>query len=139
MKDYSLMVLKPDAIERNLEKPIIELIRKNNLQATRRKEMLLSEAQIAVLYLESQMQSYYPRILDYLTRGKVVCYVVLGENALDRLNLLVGKTDPKLANEGTLRNIFGLNILENTLHSSNENRVDDEIVSIYGSHLSDIK
>lgn len=130
-EEVSLCVLKPDACERGLENQIVEDIQKAGFETMCFVKKVLTEEEIGVLYLESKDQVYYKDIVKYFTRGPVVFFLVKKENAIDDLNKLVGSTNPLKADEGTLRKKYGQNILENTIHSSNENRLLDEIKKLY--------
>lgn len=130
--NYSLLILKPDAVQRNIERNVVELLMREFEQLINRKITIATSKQVDTLYLESLHQPYYPLLLDYMTSGPLISYIVIGADAVNRLNQVVGATDPSKANSNCLRKIFGQSILKNSIHSSNENRLSDEIEAIYG-------
>lgn len=136
MKNYTLWMLKPDAIERGLEEAIYNDIRLAWLEIIETKRIQLSPEDVDILYQESKGQPYYPLIVEYITRNLVEVFVIKGENALNRLNELVWSTDPGQAEPDSLRRRYGTSILENTIHSSTENRIDYEITHIFQATAS---
>lgn len=130
MKNYSLWMLKPDALERWLRDQIYHDIESSGLKVIYKKSLHLSDQDVGVLYEESKEQEYYDNIVQYITRDLVEIFIVQGEDALNRLNDLVWSTDPQKSGEDTLRKKYGKNILENSIHSSNDNRVDIEIAHL---------
>jgi len=131
IKNYSLLLIKPDAVIRNLESDIVKILESNNFAVLERKEFLITEDDIVILYHESKAEKHFNLLVDYLNGEKVVALKLNKENCVDSLNSLVGVTDPRKANSGTIRNIFGIDILRNSVHSSNDNRVDLEIDLIF--------
>lgn len=137
MKEYSLCILKPDSIERNLERFIFNKIESSGLTLHNRVEKIFTLDEVQIIYFESIKQPYYQKIVDYMTSGLSAYYLVRGNDAIKRLNDLVGDTNPLKAVEGSIRQLIGQSILVNSIHSSNENRVDDEIVALY--RVSDLE
>ncbi len=134
-KKYSLCILKPDAIDRDLESLIISDIKENGMDLFNRKIIKFTGDHIKQIYLESINKPHYNKIYDYFNNKNVIVYIIKGENCVDRLNALVGATDPTVADNKTLRKKYGIDILKNTIHSSNDNRVDHEIAFIYGEKI----
>lgn len=131
MKEYTLCVLKPDSVARGLECVVVRRVEDTGLSVRGRMERLLTLEDVGVMYLESMDQPYYPQLVKYMTSGPSISFIIRGFNAVDRLNDLVGSTDPAKATVGTIRRQIGQSILMNSIHSSNENRVDNEICQIY--------
>jgi len=131
LKNYSLLLIKPDAVKRNLESKIIDILHHNNFKIIKRKEFFIRKQDVMILYYESKQQKHFNLLVDYFNEGNVIAFKLEKENCVEALNNLVGKTDPKKSGKGTLRNMFGLDILQNSFHSSNENRVDIELDLIF--------
>ena len=131
VRNMSLCVLKPDACERKIEYDIINDIQNSGFETICFKKLNLSREDIDVLYYESKDQPYYEDLVEYLRSGPVICFIAKKENAVDELNKLVGATNPIDAEDFTLRKKYGQNILKNTIHSSNDNRLIEEIKQLY--------
>ena len=131
-KSISLCLLKPDAEERHLVEKIINDIQNEGFAVKNFVSRMLTDKDIDVLYEESKSQPYFKDLVDYMKSGVVTFFLVeSSENAVDKLNELVGKTDPEQSGTSTLRYKYGQNILKNTIHSSNANRLDKEIEQLY--------
>lgn len=131
MNNYTICLLKPDVMQRNLEYYVAKNIQATGLEIYFRVERRLTRTDVDVLYLESKHQAYYDALVEYLLSGKVIHYFVVGIDALAKLNWLVGCTDPVTAQTHTIRYNIGLSILRNSIHSSNQNRVDAEVMHLY--------
>lgn len=129
--EVTLCVLKPDAYDRNIVNSIVSDIQAHGMVVTNFVQRRLTVEDVMVLYYESQNAPYFMQLLSYMTSGICVYFLVKCENAVDRLNELVGATDPTQAKMHTLRKKYGMNILKNTIHSSNSNRVNAEIEHLY--------
>ena len=128
----SLCVLKPDAYERGIVDNIIFDIQTAGFETVNFVQRVLTVADIMVLYHESKDAPYFLRLIEYMTSGISTFFIVKADDAVNRLNELIGGTDPYYAKPGTLRKKYGLTILKNTIHSSNKNRLAYEIKQLYG-------
>lgn len=131
IKNYSLLVIKPDAVQRNLESQIVKILNDNNFTILDRKELTIKEKDITILYHESRREKHFSLLIEYLNGQSVIALKLEKENCVEELNNIVGQTDPQKAAQGTIRNIFGIDILKNSVHSSNDNRVDIELELIF--------
>jgi nucleoside-diphosphate kinase len=140
MWEYTIILLKPDtATQKGIEAELMRLIRRQKLNLVQRRERKLTHEDVLVLYHESLEQAYFGELRAYMMSGKVVYYIVTGENALTNTNKLVGATDPAKAEQGSLRKIYGRSILKNGFHSSNANRVEQEMAQLYKDKWAQIK
>lgn len=130
-QEVTLCVLKPDAYERKIVNSIINDIQSQGFEVTNFVQRRLSVEDVLVLYYESMNEPYFIDLLSYMTSGVCVYFLVKSRNAITRLNEYVGSTNPLQSNPGTLRKKYGMNILKNTIHSSNANRVKQEIQQLY--------
>ena len=118
MIEQTLSIIKPDAIERNLDIEIKNFFEKNNLKISRSKKVKISKEEAAEFYKEHQTKPFYNNLCDYLSSGPIVVMILEGENAVSKNRQLMGATDPTKAEEGTLRKMYGLSIDKNSVHGS---------------------
>ena len=118
MIEQTLSIIKPDAIERNLDIKIKNFFEKNNLKITRSKKVKISKEEAAEFYKVHQTKPFYNNLCDYLSSGPIVVMILEGENAVSKNRQLMGATDPTKAEEGTLRKMYGLSIDKNSVHGS---------------------
>ena len=118
MIEQTLSIIKPDAIERNLDIKIKNFFEKNNLKISKSKKVKISKEEAAEFYKEHQTKPFYNNLCDYLSSGPIVVMILEGENAVSKNRQLMGATDPTKAEEGTLRKMYGLSIDKNSVHGS---------------------
>ena len=118
MIEQTLSIIKPDAIERNLDIAIKNFFEKNNLKISRSKKVKISKEEAAEFYKLHQTKPFYNNLCDYLSSGPIVVMILEGENAVSKNRQLMGATDPTKAEEGTLRKMYGLSIDKNSVHGS---------------------
>ena len=118
MIEQTLSIIKPDAIERNLDIKIKNFFEKNNLKISRSKKVKISKEEAAEFYKLHQTKPFYNNLCDYLSSGPIVVMILEGENAVSKNRQLMGATDPTKAEEGTLRKMYGLSIDKNSVHGS---------------------
>ena len=118
MIEQTLSIIKPDAVERNLDIKIKDFLEKNNLKISRSKKVKISKEEAAEFYKEHQTKPFYNNLCDYLSSGPIVVMILEGENAVLKNRQLMGATDPTKAEEGTLRKMYGLSIDKNSVHGS---------------------
>ena len=118
MFEQTLSIIKPDAIERNLDIKIKNFFEKKNLKISRSKKVKISKEEAAEFYKEHQTKPFYNNLCDYLSSGPIVVMILEGENAVSKNRQLMGATDPTKAEEGTLRKMYGLSIDKNSVHGS---------------------
>ena len=118
MIEQTLSIIKPDAIERNLDIKIKNFFEKNNLKISRSKKVKVSKEEAAEFYKVHQTKPFYNNLCDYLSSGPIVVMILEGENAVLKNRQLMGATDPTKAEEGTLRKMYGLSIDKNSVHGS---------------------
>ena len=116
--EQTLSIIKPDAVERNLEDKIKDIFIKNNLNILKSKKVKISKEEASEFYKVHQTKPFYGELCNYLSSGPIVVMVLEGENAISRNRELMGSTDPKKAEKGTLRGMYGLSIDKNSVHGS---------------------
>ena len=118
MIEQTLSIIKPDAVERNLEEKIKFFFEKKNLKVFKRKKIKITKNEAAEFYKEHQTKPFYENLCNYLSSGPIVVMVLEGENAVAKNRQLMGTTDPLKAEEGTLRKMYGISIDKNSIHGS---------------------
>ena len=118
MIEQTLSIIKPDAVERNLDNKIKSFFEKNNLKILKSKKVKISKEEALEFYKVHQTKPFYNDLCNYLSSGPIIVMVLEGENAVLNNRKLMGATDPKKAEEGTLRKMYGLSIDKNSVHGS---------------------
>ena len=116
--EKTLSIIKPDAVERNLEEKIKTFIEKNNLKILKSKKVKISKEEASEFYKVHQTKPFYNDLCNYLSSGPIVVMILEGDNAVSKNRELMGATDPSKAEEGTLRKMYGLSIDKNSVHGS---------------------
>ena len=118
MIEQTLSIIKPDAVERNIDNEIKTFFRKNNLRILKCKKVKISKEEASEFYKVHQTKPFYNDLCNYLSSGPIVVMILEGENAVSKTRQLMGATDPLKADEGTLRKMYGLSIDKNSVHGS---------------------
>ena len=116
--EETLSIIKPDAVERNLEEKIKSIFIKNNFQITRQKKVKLEKKEAEIFYKVHETKSFYNELCNYLSSGPIVVMVLKKQNAILENRKLMGATDPLEAEVGTIRKEFGISIDKNSVHGS---------------------
>ena len=116
--EQTLSIIKPDAVERNLDGEIKSFFEKNNLKIIKIKKVKISKEEASEFYKVHQTKPFYGELCNYLSSGPIVVMILEGENVVSKNRQLMGATDPKKAEDGTLRKMYGLSIDKNSVHGS---------------------
>ena len=116
--EQTLSIIKPDAVERNLSDEIKNEFKKNGFNVVKEKKVKLEKSDAEKFYQIHQSKPFYNDLCEYLSSGPIVVMILEKENAILENRKLMGATDPKKADEGTLRKKFGLSIDKNSVHGS---------------------
>ncbi len=114
----TLSIIKPDAVERNLVDEIKIIFRKNNLEVKESKKIHITKEEAAEFYKVHQSKPFYNDLCSYLSSGPIVVMILSGENAVLKNRKVMGATDPKKAEENTIRKLYGISIDKNSVHGS---------------------
>lgn len=116
--EKTLVLIKPDAVERNLIGKILAQYEENNLKITRL-EMIHAKKSVAEEhYVEHLGRPYYEKLIQQITQSPLVALVLEGEDAINRVRQINGKTNPLEAEKGTVRALYGIDTSNNTVHAS---------------------
>ena len=116
--EQTLSIIKPDAVERNLVENIKNIFIKNNLNIKESKKIHISKEEASEFYKVHQSKSFYNDLCAYLSSGPIVVMILEGENAIVANRKLMGATNPKDAEENTIRKLYGISIDKNSVHGS---------------------
>ncbi len=116
--EQTLSIIKPDAVERNLVNEIKEIFLKNNLIIKDSKKIHITKEEAAEFYKVHQSKPFYNDLCTYLSSGPIVVMILEGENAILNNRKLMGSTNPKDAEEKTIRKLYGISIDKNSVHGS---------------------
>ena len=118
MTEQTLSIIKPDAVERNLEDKIKTFFKEKNLSILKSKKVQITKEEASEFYKVHQIKPFYDDLCSYLSSGPIVVMILEGEGAVTKNRQLMGATDPLKAEEGTLRKMYGLSIDKNSVHGS---------------------
>ena len=116
--EQTLSIIKPDAVERNLIENIKSIFVKNNLTIKEDKKIQITKEEAAEFYKVHQSKPFYDDLCTYLSYGPIVVMILEGQNAVAHNRKLMGATDPKNAEENTIRKLYGISIDKNSVHGS---------------------
>jgi nucleoside-diphosphate kinase len=116
--EKTLIIIKPDAVKRDLIGEIISRISRKGYKITHMKMTTLTKEVITEHYIHHSQKPFFPEIVAYMTSGPVVCMCVEGAKAVLGMRNLVGATDPFEALPGTIRGDFAFSKSENLVHAS---------------------
>ena len=116
--EQTLSIIKPDAVERNLSEEIKNEFKINGFNILKEKKIKLEKSDAEKFYKIHQTKPFYNGLCDYLSSGPVVVMALEKENAVADNRKLMGATDPKNAESGTLREKYGISIDKNSVHGS---------------------
>ena len=118
MIEQTLSIIKPDAVQRNLENKIGSFSEKNNLKILKSKKIKITKEEAEEFYKVHQTKPFYKNLCVYLSSGPIVVMILEGEDAVSQNRKLMGATDPLKAEEGSLRKMYGISIDKNSVHGS---------------------
>ena len=116
--EQTLSIIKPDAVERNLENEIKAFFEKRKLKILKIKKVKISKEEASEFYKVHQTKPFYNNLCNYLSSGPIVVMILEGDNAVTKNRHIMGATDPLKAEEGTLRKMYGISIDKNSVHGS---------------------
>ena len=116
--EQTLSIIKPDAVERNLESKIKNFFERNSLKILKTKKVKITKEEASEFYKIHQTKPFYTDLCNYLSSGPIVVMILEGEGAISKNRQLMGATDPSKAEEGTLRKMYGVSIDKNSVHGS---------------------
>ena len=116
--EQTLSIIKPDAVERNLENEIKTIFKNNGFKILKEKKLKLEKTDAEQFYKVHETKPFYSDLCGYLSSGPIIVMILEKENAIKSNRDLMGATDPAKADDGTIRKLFGKSIDKNSVHGS---------------------
>tara|TARA_B100001939_G_C16870898_1_gene586349 strand:- start:17 stop:427 length:411 start_codon:yes stop_codon:yes gene_type:complete len=116
--EQTLSIIKPDAVERNLENEIKVMFKNDGFLILKEKKIQIEKSEAENFYKVHQTKPFYNDLCSYLSSGPIIVMVLERNNAVLRNRELMGATNPKDAKEGTIRKKYGISIDKNSVHGS---------------------
>jgi len=116
--EKTLSIIKPDAVERNLENEIKEMLKNTGFNIHKEKKIHITKSEAEEFYKVHETKPFYNDLCAYLSSGPIVVMILEHESAVLRNRDLMGATNPKDAEEGTIRKKYGISIDKNSVHGS---------------------
>jgi len=129
--ERSLIILKPDAVQRGLVSTILGRLEQRGLRFAGLKMMHVTQELARKHYAEHEGKPFFAGLIEYITSGPVVVIVVSGKNVIETVRTMVGATNPVKAAPGTIRGDFGLEIGRNLIHASDSPESGERETSIF--------
>ena len=116
--EQTLSIIKPDAVERNLDNEIKEMFKNNGFSIVKEKKIQIEKSEAEKFYKVHETKPFYNDLCAYLSSGPIVVMILEGENAVTANRELMGATNPKDADDNTIRKLYGISIDKNSVHGS---------------------
>lgn len=129
--EQTLVIIKPDGVERNLIGSILNEYERNGLVIKNIKMLVADEELAKEHYDEHVDKPFFNDLVDYITSGPSCVLIIEGENAIERVRKINGATNPKEAQDNTIRALYGLELSKNTVHASDSQKSAKREISIW--------
>ena len=129
--ERSLVLIKPDGVQRGLAGTILARLEKLDLKLVALKMLHLDETLAQKHYAVHKDKPFFSRLVTYISSAPIVAAVFEGENAVERIRKALGATDPAKAESGTIRCDFGLDIEQNTVHGSDSAQTAENEIRLF--------
>ena len=116
--EQTLSIIKPDAVERNLDNEIKQMFKDKGFQIVKEKKIQIEKSEAEIFYKVHETKPFYNDLCSYLSSGPIVVMVIEKENGIVANRELMGATNPKDALDGTIRKKYGISIDKNSVHGS---------------------
>ena len=116
--EQTLSIIKPDAVERNLDNEIKQMFVKNGFNILKEKKIQIEKSEAEKFYKVHETKPFYNDLCSYLSSGPIIAMILEKENAVAENRKLMGSTNPNDAEQGTIRKKYGISIDKNSVHGS---------------------
>ena len=130
MTEQTLIIVKPDAVKRNLAEEILSRFKKKGFSVSKQKMLNFTTEMAKQFYSVHSSKPFFNELVSFITSGKVVAAIIEGDNVINVTREIIGKTNPKEADVGTIRGDFGISITENSIHASDSSESFDKEVNV---------
>jgi nucleoside-diphosphate kinase len=139
MKERTLSIIKPDGVSRHLMGEVLQRLEKADLKIVATKMIKMTKAQAKGFYKVHEGKPFYESLTDFMSSGPCVVMVLEGEDAIARYRALMGATNYKEAEEGTIRREFATDIEKNVVHGSDSEETANFEIKYFFSALEIIE
>ena len=129
--EQTLSIIKPDAVERNLDNEIKQMFLKNGFRISNEKKIQIEKSEAEKFYKVHETKPFYSDLCSYLSSGPIIAMILEKVNAVADNRKLMGATNPKDAEEGTIRKKYGISIDKNSVHGSDSKENADKEISFF--------
>jgi nucleoside-diphosphate kinase len=129
--EETLSIIKPDAVERNLENEIKNIFLNNDFEIIKEKKVHLDKKDAEQFYKVHETKPFYNDLCNYLSSGPILVMVLKKENAIADNRKIMGATNPVEAEEGTIRKLFGISIDKNSIHGSDSKENAEKEINFF--------
>ena len=130
MAEQTLIIVKPDAVKRNLAEEILSRFKKKGFRISKLKTFNFTVEMAERFYSVHCSKPFFGELVSFITSRKVVAAIIEGDNVISITREIIGKTNPKEASTGTIRGDFGISITENSIHASDSRESFDKEVNV---------
>ena len=130
MSEQTLIIVKPDAVKRNLTEEILSRFKKKEFSISKLKTFNFTVEMAEQFYSVHSSKPFFGELVSFITSGTVTAEIIEGDNAINLTREIIGKTNPKEASAGTIRGDFGISITENSIHASDSRESFDKEVNV---------
>ena len=130
LAEQTLIIIKPDAVKRNLVEEILSRFEKKEFSISKLKMFNFTTEMAEQFYSVHSSKPFFDELVSFITSGKVTAAIIEGNNAINMTREIIGKTNPKEASPGTIRGDFGISITENSIHASDSRESFDKEVNV---------
>tara|TARA_B100000989_G_scaffold292366_1_gene268156 strand:+ start:1118 stop:1528 length:411 start_codon:yes stop_codon:yes gene_type:complete len=116
--EQTLSIIKPDAVQRNLDNEIKEMFKSKGFKIIKEKKIQIEKSEAEKFYKVHETKPFYEDLCKYLASGPILVMILEKEDAISSNRKLMGATNPKEAEEGTIRKKYGISIDKNSVHGS---------------------
>ena len=129
--EQTLSIIKPDAMERNLEDKIKNIFKKNDFEIVKEKKVKLEKKDAEEFYKVHETKPFYNDLCNYLSSGPILVMVLKKQNAITENRKIMGATNPQEADQGTIRKEFGISIDKNSVHGSDSKENAEKEINFF--------
>ena len=130
MSEQTLIIVKPDAVQRNLAGEILSRFEKKGFTISKQKTLNFTTEMAKQFYSAHSSKPFFDELVSFITSGEVAAAIIERDNAVRLTREIIGNTNPKEASSGTIRGDFGISITENSIHASDSSESFDKEVSV---------
>ena len=137
--ERTLSIIKPDGVKRGLIGEVVRMLEQNNLDIIAMKMLHMTKKQAEGFYAVHRDRPFFESLTDFMSSGPAIVMILEGENVISRYRELMGATDFKEADEGTIRKAFATDIEKNVVHGSDAPETASFEISYFFNHLEIIR